>query len=71
MQEKDKKERKGVGEHDQSTLYACMKISQWNTFLKLVYDNKNYFSKRVNTHINGEWTEILHIIKRDCGVSHR
>jgi hypothetical protein len=28
MQEKDKKERKGVGEHDQSTLYACMKISQ-------------------------------------------
>jgi hypothetical protein len=29
------------GEFDQSTLYACMEISQWNLFVQLTYGNKN------------------------------
>jgi hypothetical protein len=32
-------------EFDQSTLYECMKISQWNAFVQLIYTNKKLKTK--------------------------
>jgi hypothetical protein len=43
------------GEFDQSTLYACMEISQWNTFDQLTYTNK--VEKKKN--LRGDWRMTL------------
>jgi hypothetical protein len=33
------------GEFHQSTLYACMEISEWNTFVQLIYSDKINYKK--------------------------
>jgi hypothetical protein len=32
---------------DQNTLFACMEISQWNTFVQLIYASKVFLKKKM------------------------
>jgi hypothetical protein len=43
------------GELDQSTLYACMEVPQWNTFVQLICVNKNQNKNYHNKTLNNEW----------------
>jgi hypothetical protein len=58
------KRGRGNSEFDQSTLYACMEMSQWKTFVQLTYTNKRVFGETLNKETNRDTLKGCGILER-------